>query len=224
MTGSPPPSSTLDWGLTDYEVARLRQEELVARRISGELPDTLILTEHKPVFTLGVRPGAERNLVWDPLVAREHGIDIVRTNRGGDVTYHGPGQVVGYPIVSLAPRQDLHAYLRFLEEVLLRSLAHWGLTAGRNPGKTGIWVGSRKVAALGVAVRRWVAYHGFALNVATDLTHFEGIIPCGIPAQDGTVTSLNRELGRSVDLEEVRVVLADQFWTLLPAFLAGAEL
>lgn len=221
MIGSQPAPSTLDWGLTAYEVGRLRQEDLVARRISGEIPDTLVFTEHTPVFTLGVRPGAERNLVWDPLAAREHGVDIVRTNRGGDVTYHGPGQIVGYPIVSLFGRQDLHAYLRFLEEVLLRSLAQLGLTAARAPGKTGIWIETRKVAALGVAVRRWVAYHGFALNVNPDLGHFQGIVPCGIAPQDGTVTSLQAELGRPLDIEEVKGIVAKQFWVLLPGFLAG---
>ena len=132
---------------------------------------------------------------------------MVRTNRGGDA-YHGPGQVVGYPIVSLAHRPDLHAYLRFLEEVLINSLGCLGLAAGRRPGQTGIWLGSRKIAAIGVAVRRWVTYHGFALNVNPDLGHFAGIVPCGIPAKDGTVTSIQAELGRAPEAAEVKNILA----------------
>jgi lipoyl(octanoyl) transferase len=151
------------------------------------------------------------------------GVEVVKTNRGGDITYHGPGQIVGYPIVSLEPRRDLHAYLRFLEEVLIRSVACFGLEASRNPGKTGIWIGQRKIAAIGVAVRRWVAYHGFALNVSTNLDHFTGIIPCGISATDGTVTSLHAELqGRPIDPAQVKRVLETEFWSLLPSYKDGS--
>lgn len=219
---SPPPpiaTATMDWGRTGYGAARARQEEMVVRRIAGEITDTLVFTEHNPVFTIGLRAGSEKHLVWDAAALEAKGVEFIRTNRGGDITYHGPGQVVGYPIISLAQRQDLHAYLRFLEEVLIRSVGALGLAASRNPGKTGIWLGERKIAAIGVAVRRWVAYHGFALNVSTDLGYFQGIIPCGIAAADGTVTSLEAELGRKVDLAEVRAMVAAQFWQLLPEFL-----
>jgi lipoyl(octanoyl) transferase len=217
-----PSPATLDWGRTRYEDARRMQDELVAQRMAGEIGDTLVFTEHEPVFTLGLRSGAEQNLVWDEAQLAREGVEVVKTNRGGDITYHGPGQVVGYPIVSLAARQDLHAYLRFLEQVLINSVGSLGLAASRREGKTGIWLGSRKVAAIGVAVRRWVAYHGFALNVNPDLAHFAGIVPCGIRAADGTVTSLQAELGRPVNLAEVKAVLAREFWALLPEFL-GAE-
>ena len=211
--------ATLDWGRTHYESARERQNELVSQRIAGEIGDTLVFTEHEPVFTLGLRRESEQHLVWDEAQLARQGVKVVKTNRGGDITYHGPGQIVGYPIVSLAQRQDLHAYLRFLEQVLINSLGTLGLAAARREGKTGIWLGPRKIAAIGVAVRRWVAYHGFALNVSPDLSHFQGIVPCGISAADGTVTSLQAELGRNVDLAEVKAVLAREFWELWPEFL-----
>lgn len=216
--------ATLDWGRTRYADALRAQEELVARRIAGEIGDTLVFTEHEPVFTVGLRAGADAHLVWSADRLAREGVDVVRTNRGGDITYHGPGQLVGYPIVSLAPHKDLHAYLRFLEQVLINSLAALGLpTAARRDGLTGIWIGPRKIAALGVAVRRWVTYHGFALNVSPDLAHFGGIVPCGISAADGTVTSLHAELGRDVPLADVRTVLAREFRTLLPDFLVAGR-
>ncbi len=215
------PPATVDWGRTHHAAAADRQAALVAQRIAGTIDDTLVFTEHEPVFTIGLRSGAESHLVWNADQLAREGVELVKTNRGGDITYHGPGQIVGYPIVGLAPRQDLHAYLRFLEQVLINSVGCLGLAAARRPGKTGIWLGKRKVAAIGVAVRRWVAYHGFALNVNAHLAHFAGIVPCGIGAADGTVTSLNVELGRDLDLAEVKTVLAREFWTLWPAFLAG---
>ncbi|MFT3784514.1 MAG: lipoyl(octanoyl) transferase LipB [Nibricoccus sp.] len=221
MSLSAPNTNTVDWGRTRYEDAWRRQEELVAQRISGAVGDTLVFTEHEAVFTIGMRSGAEGNLVWNDEQLSREGVEVVKTNRGGDITYHGPGQIVGYPIISLAPRQDLHAYLRFLEQVMINSVGALGLAASRREGKTGIWLGKRKVAAIGVAVKRWVTYHGFALNVNSNLAHFGGIIPCGIGAQEGTVTSLQAEFGRPCDLEEVKTVLAREFWTLLPDFLSG---
>ncbi|HQF38644.1 MAG TPA: lipoyl(octanoyl) transferase LipB [Opitutaceae bacterium] len=221
----PSPASTgvtVDWGRTRYRDAWQRQDELVAARLAGTAPDTLVFTEHEPVFTLGVRRGAEQNLVWTPPQLAHQGIEVVSTNRGGDITYHGPGQIVGYPIVSLDARRDLHAYLRFLEQVLIDTVARHGLVAGRREGKTGIWLGTRKIAAIGVAVKRWVAHHGFALNVSTNLGHFGGIVPCGIT--DGTVTSLAAELGpRCPPLDQVRAELASEFWSRWPRFLAGAD-
>ncbi len=213
--------ATLDWGRTRYAEAHRRQEEQVARRIAGEAGDTLIFTEHEPVFTLGLRGGSENHLVWNADQLARAGVELARTNRGGDITYHGPGQIVGYPIVSLTARRDLHAYLRFLEQVLINSVGALGLAASRRDGLTGIWLGPRKVAAIGVAVKRWVTYHGFALNVNANLAHFEGIVPCGISATDGTVTSLEAELGHPLDLDEVRTVLAREFWALWPQFISG---
>ncbi len=221
MTASPSATAnaTFDWGRTHYEAAHRRQEAWVARRITGEVGDTLIFTEHEPVFTLGLRGGAENHLVWNQAKLAQEGVAVAKTNRGGDITYHGPGQIVGYPIVSLATRRDLHAYLRFLEQVLINSVGALGLAASRREGLTGIWLGQRKVAAIGVAVKRWVTYHGFALNVNANLAHFQGIVPCGISTADGTVTSLQAELGHALELAEVRAVLAREFWSLLPGFL-----
>jgi lipoyl(octanoyl) transferase len=209
--------ATVDWGRTPYTPAWRRQEDLVARRLAGEIGDTLVFTEHDPVYTLGVRLGATRHLLWDAAELARRGIEVVETNRGGDITYHGPGQIVGYPIISLAPRKDLHAYLRFLEQVLINALGALGLATARRQGQTGIWLGSRKIAAIGVAVKRWITYHGFALNVNNDLAPFTGIVPCGIA--DGTVTSLQRELGREFDLAEVKNVVAAEFWAQFGPFL-----
>jgi len=228
MSGSPTNSArsaltVLDWGRTAYSDALARQEELVAQRIAADIGDTLVFTEHEPVFTIGLRAGAESHLVWSEKELARQGVEVSKTNRGGDITYHGPGQTVGYPIVSLVPRKDLHAYLRFLEQVVINSVGALGLAAARREGKTGIWLGNRKVAAIGVAVRRWVAYHGFALNVNANLTHFAGIVPCGIAATDGTVTSMHAELGRRVDADEVKALLTAEFNALLPRFLAGED-
>lgn len=207
--------SLIDWGRTEYGAAWKRQDILVTQRIAGEIGDTLVFTEHDPVFTIGLRGGAGNHLLWSAAKLHETGIAVEKTNRGGDITYHGPGQLVGYPIISLAPRKDLHAYLRFLEQVVINALGSLGLAAARREGKTGIWLGRRKIAAIGVAVRRWVTYHGFAINVDPDLTHFAGIVPCGISAEDGTVTSMRAEFGRAIDLREVKSVLHVEFGNAL---------
>jgi len=219
---TPLPASTIDWGRSAYETAWQRQEALVEEILQGRAGDTLVFTEHNPVYTIGLRSGAEKHLVWTAELLAKNGIEVVKTNRGGDITYHGPGQIVGYPIVSLEPRRDLHVYLRFLEQVLINSVGCMGLAASRNPGKTGIWLGKRKIAAIGVAVRRWIGYHGFALNVSTDLNHFTGIVPCGIASTDGTVTSLQAELKREIDPAEVKAILEKEFWSLLPAYRDGS--
>mgnify|MGYP002631225137 FL=1 len=213
--------ATLDWGRTRYEEARAKQEDQVAKRISGEVGDALFFTEHEPVFTVGTRSNAGQHLVWNDKQLASAGVEVVTTNRGGDITYHGPGQIVGYPIISLDRRRDLHAYLRFLEQVMIKSVGTLGLAATRRDGMTGIWLGTSKVAAIGVAVRRWVAYHGFALNVNANLDHYKGIVPCGIASNEGTVTSLEEMLGHELDLSEVKAVLAREFWDILPEFLAG---
>lgn len=211
--------AVVDWGRTAYAEAFQRQQDLVAQRVAGAAGDTLVFTEHEPVFTVGMRSGAENHLVWNDEQLARAGVTVARTNRGGDITYHGPGQIVGYPIVSLAARKDLHAYLRFLEQVLINSVGALGLAASRRESLTGIWLGQRKVAAIGVAVKRWVTYHGFALNVNANLAHFQGIVPCGISATEGTVTSLQAELGRKLDLGEVKTVLAREFRDLWPGFI-----
>lgn len=213
--------STLDWGRTEYRTAFDRQVALVAQRLAGEIGDTLVFTEHEPVFTLGMRRGSDTHLVWNAAQLSRAGVAVEKTNRGGDITYHGPGQIVGYAIVSLAPRQDLHAYLRMIEQVLINAVGTLGLAASRRDGKTGIWLGQRKIAAIGVAVRRWVTYHGFALNVDPDLSHFGGIVPCGISATDGSVTSMRAELGRPVDLSEVKSILVREFQNEWSQFARG---
>ena len=170
---------TLRPGRLGYAAALSLQEELVAARCRGGA-DILILLEHEPVVTLGRGARAE-HLLQSPAELARRGVTLAECSRGGDVTWHGPGQLVGYPIVDLAARgRDLHRYLRDLEEVLIRTLAAFDVAAGRIPGKTGVWVGAAKIASVGVAVRRWVAWHGFALNVAPDLAGFDAIVPCGL--------------------------------------------
>lgn len=205
------PLDIVDWGRLGYQDALTRQEELVEQRLNGSICDRLIFTEHNPVYTVGRRIGAERHLLLNDAELRTRGIEVVKTTRGGDITYHGPGQVVGYPIISLDDSRDLHAYLRSLEEVLIRAVAHYGITAQRRQGWTGIWVERRKIAAIGVAVRRWVSYHGFALNVDVDLAAFGGIVPCGIPSSEGEVTSMSAELRHNVDPVLLKERLAVEF-------------
>lgn len=216
MTGS---IEHIDWGHTDYETAFEQQKARVDARRSDLCGDALIFTEHAPVYTIGLRKGAAQHLLWSHQQCSEQGIAIFQSNRGGDITYHGPGQIVGYPILSLCHRKDLHAYLRDLEEVVIRTLAIYGLPSARREGKTGIWIDQqRKICAIGVAVRSWVTYHGFALNVCPDMSHFSGIVPCGIT--DGTVTSLARELGRNIDIADVKARLAVEFGRIFANTLA----
>lgn len=214
------PVQIVRWGRTTYADALARQVELQAARLAGSAPDTLVLTEHEAVFTVGLRTGAVKNLVWDEATRARKGVALHDTNRGGDITYHGPGQLVAYPIVSLDARRDLHAYLRFLEDVLIATAARHGLAAARREGLTGIWIAERKLAAIGVSARRWVTMHGIALNVAPDLRHFGGIVPCGIAASEGTVTSLAVELGaRCPSFERVGEDFAEEFVSRWPAFI-----
>jgi lipoyl(octanoyl) transferase len=183
------------------------QARLVEDRRAGRIPDTLLLLEHPHVLTLGVRRGGRANILATPDRLAELGVDVCDTGRGGDVTYHGPGQVVGYPILDLRPdRQDVHRYVRDLEDVLIRLCGDYGVTAERLPGLTGAWVnvpthGLEKVAAIGVRIARWITSHGFALNVSTDLRGFELIVPCGI--EDREVTSLEREIGAAPSIDAV---------------------
>jgi len=206
-------------GRVAYADALRLQEGLVAERQAGRGPDVLLLLEHDPVFTLGRNARAEHVLL-PAAELRARGYEVFETGRGGDVTYHGPGQVVGYPILGLAPdRCDVHRYVRDLEEVLIRTCADHGVGAGRVPGMTGVWVGAEKVGAIGVRIARWVTSHGFALNVSTDLAPFDLIVPCGIRGRG--VTSLSRLLGRPVSTAEVEsrlaTHLADVFGRVLVA-------
>jgi lipoyl(octanoyl) transferase len=182
------------------------QESLVAERQAGQVEDQLLLLEHDPVFTLG-RNARRENVLFPAEALRERGFEVFDIGRGGDVTYHGPGQVVGYPILDLSPdRRDVHRYVRDLEEVMIRTCADYGIEAGRVTGLTGTWVGQDKIGAIGVRIARWVTSHGFAFNVATDLSAFDLIVPCGIRGRG--VTSLARLLGRPVPLDEVMDRLA----------------
>lgn len=183
-------------GRRPYEDVWTQQKALVEAIAAGDAPDTLLLVEHEPIFTLGRKAGAASNV----LAAGE--IPVLQVERGGDVTYHGPGQLVGYPLLLLRDgERDLHKYLRNLEAWLIAVLADYGLEAERNEGLTGVWARGKKLASLGVAVRKWVTYHGFALNVDPDLGHFARLNPCGLEAS--VMASLASELGRAPAMDEV---------------------
>ena len=194
-----------------YREALALQRALVEERQADRIDDGLLLVEHPHVLTLGVRGDGGRSHVRataDALAAR--GIEIVEAGRGGDITYHGPGQLVGYPIVNLKPdRCDVHRYVRDLEEVLIRVAADYGIAAARVDGLTGVWVGREKLAAIGVHIARWVTSHGFALNVTTDLDCFDLIVPCGIA--DRGVTSLARLVSHPIDRAEVEAGVVEHF-------------
>jgi lipoyl(octanoyl) transferase len=184
-----------DLGRVPYADALSLQRRLADDRLAGRLTtDTLLLVEHPPVVTLG-RGTRDSSLPLDPEALRRRGIEVFEVERGGDVTYHGPGQLVGYPIFDLRQhREDLHWYLRQLEEALIVALGDFRIVAERNPGYTGVWTKGRKIASIGVHAKQWVTWHGFALNVTTELSAFDLIIPCGIPGV--VMTSVARELGR----------------------------
>jgi lipoyl(octanoyl) transferase len=203
-------------GRVSYEQGLELQRRLVEERRAGHVPDTLLLLEHPHVLTLGVRRGGGRaNILAPPDRLAELGVSVYESGRGGDVTYHGPGQLVGYPILDLRPdRQDVHRYVRDLEEVLIRTCADFGQTAERLSGFTGAWVGHparglEKIAAIGVRIARWITSHGFAFNVNTDLDYFRLIVPCGIA--DRGVTSLQALTGASVEMRSVEDVLVKHF-------------
>jgi lipoyl(octanoyl) transferase len=196
-------------GRVAYAAGLDLQQGLVSERQQGRIPDQLLLLEHDPVFTLG-RNAQREHVLFPAELLRQRGYEVFETGRGGDVTYHGPGQIVGYPILDLAPdRRDVHRYVRDLEEVMIRTCADYGVAAGRVAGLTGTWVGQDKIGAIGVRISRWVTSHGFAFNVTTDLSAFDLIVPCGIRGRG--VTSLERLLGRRVPLPEVSERLASHF-------------
>ncbi len=196
-------------GRVGYRQAWALQRQLLAARRQRQISDTLVLLSHPPVITMG-RGGRPEHLVGSLHELSARGVEFVETDRGGDVTFHGPGQVVGYAIVDLTQRKrDLHRYLRDLEEVIVRAVAEFGIDAGRVPGLTGVWVGDAKLAAIGVRVSRWITHHGFALNVDTDLSYFDLIVPCGIT--DKRVTSMEKLLQRDIDRDAVEDALVRSF-------------
>jgi lipoyl(octanoyl) transferase len=204
-----------DLGSMPYADALALQREVARARISGEIDeDLLLLVEHPPVVTLG-RSSKERHLLASPALLAARGVERFEVERGGDVTFHGPGQLVGYPIVDLKRhKQDLHWYLRQVEEALIRAVAPLGIVGERSAGYTGVWTRGRKLASIGVHARDWVTWHGFALNVTTDLAYFDLIVPCGIAAVE--MTSVARELDTPADSREslehtVRARVADAF-------------
>ena len=196
-------------GRVAYAEAHELQESLVARRKAEDIPDTLLLLEHPHVITLG-RSSNRANVIASEVERTNLSVELFETGRGGDVTYHGPGQLVGYPIMNLAPdRCDIRKYVRDLEEVLIRTAAEFGVKAERISGLTGIWVDGAKLAAIGVRISRWVTMHGFAFNVTTDLSYFQLIVPCGL--SDRTVTSLEKLLDKKIDLAHVARSVANHF-------------
>ena len=196
-------------GLVGYGEAHELQTQLQGRRIRGEIEDTVLLLEHPPVVTFG-RSAEEKNLLMPRSVLESQGVEVHEVGRGGDVTYHAPGQLVAYPIIDLKPdRKDVRKYVWSLEEAMIRTCADFGLDADRIPGLNGCWIGERKVGAVGVRISRWVTMHGLALNVSTDLSGFDSIVPCGI--EDKTVTSLSKELGREVEVGIVLPIFAEHF-------------
>ena len=198
-------------GLVPYRTALALQKELVAERQANRVPDTLLLLEHPHVVTLGVSAHQQStNVLASPRELADRGVELHEAPRGGDVTYHGPGQLVGYPILDLRPdRCDVHRYVRDLESVLIATAGAFGITAERAAGLTGVWVGNDKLAAIGVRLSRWVTSHGFALNVATNLDYFNLIRPCGIHGRG--VTSIAALLGRAVSVAEVETLLVREF-------------
>jgi len=196
----------IDLGQVDYVSTVETMKNTLADRIADRIGDTLIVCEHDPVFTVGRNRGAEANI----LTAGD--VPVVNVTRGGDVTFHGPGQLVGYPILALPPhRHDLHGYLRGLEKIIIRTLKHFGLTGHRDVRNTGVWVEGKKVAAIGIAARKWVTWHGFALNLTTDLSYYQQINPCGL---DSTlVTRLADHLMPCPDRDQVITVVTEELTT-----------
>jgi lipoate-protein ligase B len=196
-------------GIVDYGTAHDLQKKILQERIDGKCTDHLILLQHNPVITVG-RSGGNDNILASKALLESFGISVYEIERGGDVTYHGPGQLTGYPIIDLRNyKKDVHWYLRQLEEIIIRVLAEYGIIGKRVEKYTGVWVGDEKIAAIGVAVKRWVTYHGFAFNVNPDLSHFKLINPCGIT--DKEVTSLVKILGYNVSMEEVEDKIISAF-------------
>ncbi|HET6273271.1 MAG TPA: lipoyl(octanoyl) transferase LipB [Bacteroidota bacterium] len=206
----------INLGRTDYKGCWDLQQRLFDQRSAGEVGDLLLLTEHDHVYTIG-KGGDKNHLLANDEELRSNGVTVYHNDRGGDITFHGPGQLVGYPILDLNNYYlDLHRYLRDLEEVIIRTLAGYGVSASRNADYTGVWVGNDKICAIGVKTSRWITMHGFAFNVNTDLSYFGRIIPCGIFEKG--VTSLQQILGRKIDLFDVAARVVEQFSLVFQAY------
>lgn len=213
--------SVIELGRRDYASVLALQEQTHAARARGELPDTLLLVEHEPVITLG-RAAKQEHVLASAEHLKELGIELHEIGRGGDVTYHGPGQLVAYPIFDLKPdRCDVRRYVRSLEQVMLQVAESYGLTPQRIEGMTGAFCEQRKYGALGVRISRWVTMHGIAINVSTDLDAFSLIVPCGL--RSTTVTSLSRETGREISLRDAQARTIEQFAEVFGYKLRGAE-
>ncbi len=207
-------------GLVPYADGLELQRALVEDRRANRIPDTLLLLQHPHVVTIGVKKEGRSHIIATPEQLESRGVEVFETGRGGDVTYHGPGQIVGYPILDLNPdRRDVHKYVRDLEEVMVRVCAAYGLTAGRIKGLSGTWIGDAKIGAIGVRISRWITSHGFAFNVATDVDFFNLIVPCGIA--DRGVTSLAEQLGRQPALPDVEDRFVEQFAAVFDRKLAA---
>ena len=194
-----------DLGQRPYQEVWAYQKEIQAKRIAGEIEDTLLMVEHEPVYTLG-KNANENHL----LQSRDQSVDVFNIERGGDITFHGPGQLVGYPILDLSNyKKSISWYMRILEQIIIDTVSEFGIEAKRIEGLAGVWVGDEKIAALGVRIRRWVTMHGFSINVNTDLTFYDGIIPCGI--FDHGITSMEQLLCRPQDMEKVKKVVRSKF-------------
>jgi len=194
-----------DLGQRPYQEVWAYQKEIQAKRIAGEIADTFLMVEHEPVYTLG-KNANENHL----LQSRDQSVDVFNIERGGDITFHGPGQLVGYPILDLSNyKKSISWYMRILEQIIIDTVSEFGIEAKRIEGLTGVWVGDEKIAALGVRIRRWVTMHGFSINVNTDLTFYDGIIPCGI--FDHGITSMEQLLCRPQDMEKVKKVVRSKF-------------
>lgn len=201
--------AVVNLGLTEYKSCWELQRRVFDLRAKGVIPDTLLLTEHQHVYTIG-KGGDDNHLLAADEELQLKGVAVFHNDRGGDITYHGPGQLVGYPILDLKGFYlDLHRYLRDLEEVVIRTLGHYGIESRRIQEYTGVWVGDEKICAIGVKSGRWITMHGFAFNINTDLSHFSRIIPCGIFEKG--VTSMQTVLGISVDFEDVTGILTGKF-------------
>jgi lipoate-protein ligase B len=198
-----------DLGLIDYKEAWDLQKYIFNLRYQGKIPDVFLLLEHPNTYTLG-KVADKKNLIGSENYLNENNISVYDIDRGGDITFHGPGQIVGYPIINLNDwEKDTHKYLRALEELIIKTCSKYGINSERNTKYTGVWIENRKIAAIGIKISRWITMHGFAFNVNTDLSLFTGIIPCGIT--DKEVTSLQKELSRPVPVQEVKKLLLENF-------------
>ncbi len=212
----------IDIDLIDYRRAWDFQRELVTAKVKSDLPDILILLEHNPVITLG-RRGNRQHILASPEVLTAEGIQVCHVERGGEVTYHGPGQIVGYPILNLRNwRRDISWYISSLEEVLIRTLGDFGIEGTRNRLNRGVWVGDSKIASIGVAITRWITYHGFSLNVSPNMNHYSLITPCGLEGIE--ITSLRKLLGKEPDHRRVRGSISRHFQQVFEMELEGMDM